>query len=135
METAPFFLDKLQTQQDEAGYTIRFFDEQAAPTESVQSIVEYAITYMGGMPDTIKVGPKRYRRQSLGASRSIEDLYLLCKHYHPMVQIREVTGVLRALHNARNLKWWFCSTHRKMMFRKEKTYYSNSPSARLYEID
>ena len=99
--------------------TIKFMNDSIQPTS-----VEEACSYAFRMHSTIVVGDgKNHRPQRLGVTRSLQDLYLICKHYVPNVTIYDVVKRLSDLYKQNSLYSHYCCTFRRMMFKDSNNYY------------
>lgn len=104
-------------------FRIRFQDE-TLQIKTVKSAIKLALERRNTCTTT-KAG--KFRQQYIGISRSLEDLFCLCKYYFPEVTLKEVIKELKAQGIYKN----FCSSHRKHMFTNYKQY--NSPPFTIYE--
>ena len=119
------FLESQKIKLDNEKVTIRFMDESIKP-----QTVEECVTIAFSMKPTIKEGlnergkKRRFTKQSLGSTRSIQDLYLIAKHYVPESSMEDVLTTLKELKSKKHLHSHWCRTFKRMMFRKEYSPYS-----------
>lgn len=102
------FLTKMNKRLENAS-TIKFMYEPAPI--SPKKCVELALS----MKPTVTC--KSNRKQYLGSSRSMQDLYLICKHYFPEITLLDVSNILKSLYNDGKINTLFCTTFNKRMFK------------------
>lgn len=120
------FLTRMQEKQDASKRQLRFSDKSFKP-KSIEAVIDESLK----MLRTESVGKKRIYPQYLGSSRSMQDMYLLCKYYFPKTTIFDVSRYLNQRKKRSRLGSHFCSTFRRMMF----TNYGYCQGVQKYLID
>lgn len=110
------FLKRLQEKEDKSGRRIRF--RTVKSFNNLEEVIDFAFKMQGTESSTEKT--KKWRSQLLGNSRSLQDLYLICKYYFPDTKIEDIIYYLRELWGDKNLIMHHCYTFGRMMFIKEK---------------
>lgn len=110
------FLKRLQEKEDKSGRRIRF--RTVKSFNNLEEVIDFAFKMQGTESSTEKT--KKWRSQLLGNSRSLQDLYLICKYYFPDTKIEDIIYYLRELWGDKNLIMHHCYNFGRMMFIKEK---------------
>lgn len=109
----------------------------------LEDLIQYSITRQKGkpagynfsiemgVPQTVKI-TSRQRKQLLGTSRSLHDLFILCRTYFPESTMEGVFAVLKKFAKQNKLNTWYCCTFGKRMFRYESVYNTDLDS--LYTL-
>jgi len=107
-----FGYDKVKERLDSLGYVLRFNDD-IIPENSIKGI--FTLLFDSNRPRQtyfVQLDGEGIGRQRLGYSRSIEDIYLLCKFYIPDVELCDVYKEV-----CRSLSYrGFCYSWKRHMF-------------------
>lgn len=104
-------LQHVKKTMDESKRTIAFIGRKTLP-KTIEEVVENALA----LRPTRMVTEKSSYTQVLGSTRSLEDIYLMCKHYIPNVQIEDIAKYLTEQINKVKIGGKWCCTHYKFMF-------------------
>lgn len=96
-------------------YTLKF-EEEFIP-KSFEDVLNYALPVVGRLNRTLIVRGNKHILQDIGASRSIEDLYLLCKYYCPKIKFSTIVEYIYK--SNRFYMVVYCGSFRRFMFRRQ----------------
>lgn len=131
-EQSDKYLKQIQEKMDATGKTIGFRD---IFIKTKPPSISHTIGTALNMNKTITHGKRNKREQNLGVSRSLQDLYLIVKHYFPEATIFDVVADLQNRRNKKELRAQFCYSHKKMMFYNNNCPYNlNSKDLSHYGI-
>lgn len=125
-------LENLKAKIEQQGATIKFilpdtFNKIADTNlkSFIFNIIKGTYAHSNQVHWTIKFSPvntKRYRQQFIGHSRSLGDLYMICKHYYHETTMEDVVESLQDLIKEDKICSSYCTTFRARMFKPGKNY-------------
>lgn len=130
-QESEIFLRNMQDKLDETGKTISFAELWI---KTKPKNINYVVGTALNLHPTQTNGKVHTRKQKIGHSRSLQDLYLLVKYYFPEATIFDVVEDLQKRKDRDELQAMFCFTHSKTMFRKGHDYYHNIKDLSHYGI-
>lgn len=112
-------LESIQKKLDALEKTIDF-NVSYKDSISIKNLIYHMLskTYLSldNKTHTIDKNTKKKYKQVIGSTRSIEDMYLLCKTYIPNVKLKDIVKTIKQNNDIRYVR--YCEAHKKYMYTK-----------------